>query len=224
MADDDLTPTECAVLIALMAEAREIYNPELKALYGIDLSGESCRKLNRLGLVATRKVGRGNAHQLDDKGWVMVHEDLDFASPRAKAIGGALAALHRNLRDRVLPRCGPRFGGMFGRGNAETPVPQTPAPRKPDPEPSAADVEGRIRAAYAELAGEPGAWVSLTRLRPRLSDVPRTEFDEALRRLNRHADVNIIPESNQKMLADADRDAAVRIGEQDKHLLAIGVR
>jgi broad specificity phosphatase PhoE len=239
MADDELTPSECAVLIVLMAEAREIYNPDLKERYGIDLSGDTRRKLNRLRLVATRKVGRGNAHQLDDKGWVRVHEELDFASPRARALGGAVAALHANLRDRVLPRCGPTFGDLFGRSHEETPAPEPPAADPPaadppaaDPpaaeppvaEPSAVDLEDRIREAYTTLAREPGAWVSLTRLRPLFPDVQREQLDEALRRLNLRRDVNIVPESNQKTLTAADRDAAVRIGAQDKHLLAIGVR
>jgi hypothetical protein len=41
--------------------------------------------------------------------------------------------------------------------------------------------------------------------------------------LEREPDVNIVPESNQKALTDAERTAAVRIGGQDKHFLAIGV-
>jgi hypothetical protein len=35
-------------------------------------------------------------------------------------------------------------------------------------------------------------------------------------------DVNLVPESNQKILSDLDRRSAVRIGGQDKHLLSIG--
>jgi len=34
-------------------------------------------------------------------------------------------------------------------------------------------------------------------------------------------DVKIVPESNQKTLKQADRDAAVSIGNQDRHLIAI---
>ncbi len=40
--------------------------------------------------------------------------------------------------------------------------------------------------------------------------------------MNRLPDVNLIPESNQKALEARDREAAVSIGNQDKHLLSIG--
>ncbi|MEU8038375.1 hypothetical protein [Streptosporangium sp. NPDC049078] len=86
---------------------------------------------------------------------------------------------------------------------------------------AAPDVEQRIRAAYRELATKPDAWVSLTKLRPLLGEVPRATVDETLIRMNRMKDVNIVPESNQKMLSKQDREAAVTIGEQEKHLLWI---
>jgi hypothetical protein len=211
MTNDALTPSESALLIVLMAEAREVSNPELKERYNIDLTGESRRKLNELRYVASHKVGRAFVHQLDDQGWVRVHEELNFDSPRARALGAALAALHGNLRDRVLPRLDQSFGEMFSRADDVTVQEEK------------GDLEERIREAYASLAPEPGAWVNLARLRPLFGDVDRPQLDEALRHLNRAPDVNIVPESNQKTLTDNDIDAAVRIGGQDKHLLAIGV-
>jgi hypothetical protein len=81
----------------------------------------------------------------------------------------------------------------------------------------------RLRNAYAALASEPRAWVALSRLLPFFGDVPRAEIDDALRSLSRASDVNLVPENNQKSLTEADRAAAVTIGGQDKHLLAIGV-
>ena len=59
-------------------------------------------------------------------------------------------------------------------------------------------------------------------LRAQLRDVPRAELDRALLMLSRSADAAIAPESNQKTLTPADRAASIRIGGQDKHLLAIG--
>lgn len=77
-----------------------------------------------------------------------------------------------------------------------------------------------IRSTYHRLAAEPRAWVSLTRLRDDVGH--RTEdVTEALRRLSRQSDVTIAPEENQKALSDWDRQCAVRIGGQDKHLLSI---
>ena len=65
--------------------------------------------------------------------------------------------------------------------------------------------------------GEPDAAAAVPRRRP------HEVVDDALRRLSRDAGVNIVPESNQKMLTDADRRAALHLGGQDTHLLAIGV-
>ncbi|MFF5109773.1 hypothetical protein [Streptosporangium sp. NPDC000509] len=103
-------------------------------------------------------------------------------------------------------------------------APMTPAsadtPAAP-PVSAAPDVEQRIRAAYRELAAKPDAWVSLTKLRPLLGEVPRATVDETLIEMNRMNDVNIVPDDDQKMLSKEDRDAAVTIGEQEKHLLWI---
>lgn len=216
MADvDELTPSESAILIVLMAEAREILNTELKERYRIDVYKHYRDKLNRLRLVASRKSGNTWAHQLDDRGWVRVQSDLNFDSPRARALGGALAALQVNLRERVLARGDYRsFSELFSQTDIRA------SSSAPD---AGAILRVRIRNAYAALASEPGAWVSMTRLRPFFGDVPVSELDEALRTLHREPDVNIAPESNQKMLTAADVDAALHVGGQDKHLLAIGV-
>lgn len=78
----------------------------------------------------------------------------------------------------------------------------------------------RIRSTYARLATEPRAWVALARLRDEVGG-HRELVDEALRRLARQDDVAIAPEENQKALSDWDRECAVRIGGQDKHLISI---
>jgi transposase-like protein len=86
---------------------------------------------------------------------------------------------------------------------------------------AADDVAAQIRASYERLAARPGAWVSLTELRASV-DAPRHLVDDVLRELERRPDVNLVPESNQKTLTQQDRDAAVVIGGQDKHLLWMG--
>jgi len=89
--------------------------------------------------------------------------------------------------------------------------------------PTDQDIEARIRTAYRELVGGSAAWVSLSRLRPLLGgDVTKAQVDRVLRRMNRMPDVQIVPESNQKMLTKEERAAAVTIGGQPKHLIRIG--
>ncbi|SCE73077.1 hypothetical protein GA0070216_101625 [Micromonospora matsumotoense] len=215
MPGDDLTPSEAAILFVLMAEAREVPNAELRKRYGVDVRKSYRDKLNRLGFVDSRREGNTFLHQLADKGWVRVQEDLNFQSSQGRILGGALTALQVNLRDRVMGRSDYRtFGEMFALTDVRAGTAQPGQQRT---------LDLRIRQAYAALAAEPGAWVSLTRLRPFFGDVDTADLDEALRELEREPDVDIVPESNQKVLTPADVAAALRLGGQDKHLLAIGV-
>ncbi|GAB2829660.1 hypothetical protein GCM10027176_37510 [Actinoallomurus bryophytorum] len=205
---DNLTPAESATLMVLMAEAREISNPELNERYRITLTGKSRQKLNNLGYVKTWKVGQAFVHVLDDKGWDRVHQGLNFDSPRARALGAALSALHDNLRERVLEHGAyRRFGEMFAH-TAEAPVD---------------DLETRIRTAYGSLAPRPGAWLRHTDVRRKLADVPSEALDQAFLALSRAEDVDMMGEANQKILTAEDRRNAVRVGGQDTHLIAIGI-
>lgn len=84
--------------------------------------------------------------------------------------------------------------------------------------------QNRIRGAYDRVVRQQGkrrgAWVKLSDLRPEVGGHRRL-VDAALVQLNRAADVNVIPESDQKTLTRADWDAAVSIGNQAKHLITI---
>lgn len=79
--------------------------------------------------------------------------------------------------------------------------------------------EHRITAAYRRLA-HPGDWVSLTDLRPEVGG-RREHVDAALRNLSRTQRANLVVQANRKVLTHADRDAAVRIGLDDCHLISI---
>ncbi|WP_229072258.1 hypothetical protein [Actinoplanes sp. DH11] len=216
MADDNLLASESALLVVLMAEAREVLNTELRDRYGLDVRKPTRDKLARLRYLSSRKSGRTFALQLEDQGWVRVQKDLEFHARGAAALGAALTALQTALRDRVMARSGcASLAELFARTDVRG---TAAAPEDPDRE-----LRDRLVSTYDALAAEPGAWVGLARLRPFLADLPRDTVDEALRRLSREPGVNIVPESNQKTLTDADARAALHIGGQDKHLLAIGV-
>lgn len=208
MSDKALSLPEFSALVALAVEAREISNTELKARRGLSIDGKKRVKLNELKLVDSWKQGRGFAHVLTDAGWARLGEDL--RAGRLPVFGGSSGVIARALLGwlpEFLERTDQRLADVF-------------QPLEPPGE--SADVEGRVRDAYTRLAASPGAWVSLTRLRALLGDVPREALDGTLTRMERLADVNLVPESNQKTLSPQDREAAVRIGEQDKHLLWIG--
>ena len=72
-------------------------------------------------------------------------------------------------------------------------------------------IEHRIRQAYGELASEPGALVSLARLRDELPDIPRKSLDEALLGLNRERAIQLEPDPNR-----------IALSGEDQHLITIG--
>lgn len=195
----DLTGTERAVLLVLMAQARPVPNPDLIAL-GPKLEKAGRDKLNELGLIESdRSTGRF-VHELTDRGWRLCRDILTAGAPPrstgpAKTLYTFLAAF-----DRHLTRADLSLAEVFG-----VPV---------------ATVDDRIRTSYATLAPRPGAWVGLATLRGEL-DVERDDLDAALQGLYRDGAISLIPEENQKVLTAADRDAAILIGNQAKHLISI---
>ncbi|MBL7256213.1 hypothetical protein [Paractinoplanes lichenicola] len=220
MAGDDLTPSEAAILVVLMVEAREVLNTELRERYGLDVRKPSRDKLARLHYVSNRKSGRTTALQLDDKGWVRMQSDFDFKARGATALGAALTALHTHLRDRIVERSGAaNLTELFARTEMRAPAGLSPRTDMRAP----AGLGPRVLAAVRALAEKPGDWVGLRRLRPFFADVPRDELDEALRQLSDRGAVTIVPESNQRTLTAADHEAALRLGGQENHLLAVGV-
>ena len=140
------------------------------------------------------------------------------------------------------PRHGPYWYRYYRRGGKvvskyvgktlPTPVPGPAAlPGRADaPEPPAAagppgDIPGQVRAAFSVLAADPGPWTphgfaSIARLRERLPGIPRADLDAALIRMYENQEINLVPQSNQLRLTDAERAAAVRCGGQDKHNLS----
>lgn len=203
-ANDDVNTPERAILLALMAEARPVSNPELTRLIGTALDGRSRHKLTEAKLVSSRKEGRSYVHELTDHGWRWCAQELASAyRPERTTIGRALYLVVAGLH-RYLERSSLKPADVFG-GHA--------APEM--------EIEERIRTAYHKLAKEPRDWVSLSELRPLLGGEPPAAVDEALRRLSRSQRANLVPQANRKILSEAERAAAVRIGTDDCHLISI---
>jgi hypothetical protein len=201
MSDTNLSLPQIAALVVLMVEAGEISNTEMRARHGITLDGGNRRTLNELKLVDSWKQGRAYVHVLTDAGWARVAEEFRTGTVKATGSPWAMARALMGGVQGFMERTDRRLADVFG---------------------PASDVEALIREAYGELVMEPGGWVSLTELRVLLRDVTRTKADETLRRMAAMPDVNIVPESNQKALTRRDREAALIIGDQDKHLISIG--
>jgi hypothetical protein len=213
VAPDELTGSEQAVLLVLMAESRPVPNSELERL-GPKLDKPQRDRLNRLGLIETTGP-RPLVHELTDAGWALCRALLDADTPprstgQGKALYTLLGALHRYFQRAEL-------------APADVFLPAEPSGQAPGeaPETNQPNPEVRLRTAYAGLAARPGGWVSLSQLRQAVPELPRPTVDAALISLYQQPGVSLIPEENQKVLTPADRDAAVEIGNQNKHLIAI---
>jgi hypothetical protein len=208
MQREDLSVKERAVLFALMGEAREVSNSELAERAGFRLDGKERRRLNDRKLVDSRKVGRTYAHELTDAGWdwCATHSSEGLQGG-ASSMEGALYAVLGGLA-RYLEYSEQSLADVFQQ-------------RVPEGAAQPGDIAELIRAAYLRLASEPGKFVKLRELRAELSDVPRGELDSSLEEMYRAQQVNLVPQSNQQALTQADRESALRIGGEAKHMISI---
>ena len=200
---------ERAVMIALMALNKETLNAELKRRYRLELKKSAREKLNREGLVQSRSLGaKGFAHELTDAGWAWAVAELDAQVPlRAGSAGGALYALLNGLKVALEAR-GMVIQELFDQ--SEPADPHHPGP-----------LRERIRQAYRSLASRSWDWVELRDLRVLLGDWPRREVDLELVRMFREKDVNLTLHEDRGRLTQADRDAALRLGVDDMHMISM---
>jgi hypothetical protein len=215
---DELSARERAALFALLASARKLANSELEAQIGMRLEGKERRKLNDLKLVESEKPGREFVHELSDAGWRWCADEL------AAGLTGRGTILERSLYLAL---------GMFERYTsaarlsladvATLDVKARPRGRhkRRDTAEGDGDLTARVTAAYQALAPASGEFIKLGELREHLADIPRSALDAALVTMFTAQRVNLIPQSNQQALTEADREAALRLGGEHKHLFSL---
>ncbi|MFC4858337.1 hypothetical protein [Actinophytocola glycyrrhizae] len=204
--NDRLTSQDISALFTLMAVAREIDNTELEKVTGIRITGDVRKRLNGLGLVdSTRTGNKPYVHDLTDKGWVRCRYELKAQRPsRPGYYGYAFFAVLNGL-DRYLGRERRELADVF----------------QPEAGDDAEGLETQIRLAYRKLAPRPGEPVHLARLRPLLNGAAKDDVDAVLKTLGRQQVVTLTPNPNGKDVTAEDRDAAVRIGGDENHMIAI---
>ncbi|WP_127502360.1 hypothetical protein [Actinoplanes solisilvae] len=207
MTDKELTSVQRYVLLTLMINAEPLPNTAVS---------NSLKKPKRDELVNWGYLeagGRPMILELTQKGHDRAVTELDGDQPPGSGtVGLALYAALGFVRN-LIERTGTKPEDLFRFRLAGAPVA------------AALDsgLEERVRKAYSSLTARPGDYLMLEDLRAALPDVNRAELDDALIELNRARDVNLVPESNQKVLTGGQRAAAVSIGNQAKHLIAISV-
>lgn len=219
-----LKPTQVQALVVLMAEARGLTNAQLKELAGFVLTGADRKKLVERGLITSEKSDlprKPYLHSLTDYGWREVRQ-LHQARPKGanSAVRTLLCLLGNVTRSLEARRVS--TGEFFSPLPAVAPEPVAPAQATPEPVVTAGDLstEAAVRVAYGELA-RPGEWLALADLRAKLAGADRAALDGTLRAMARQDGVRIIPVADSKNVSSRDREAALRIGDEDNHAITI---
>lgn len=90
---------------------------------------------------------------------------------------------------------------------------------------ASSSLNDRVRDVYSALVQSSGEdLVSLSEIRSRIPDASHADLDRVFRDLDSGREAMLVPESKQSLLTQADRDAAVNVGGEAKHLLRISRR
>ncbi len=218
MQHDDLSARERAVLFALLSAARKLSNAELEALIGIRLEGKERRKLNDLKLVESEKPGRWFVHELSDAGWRWCADEL-VAGPAGRST--SLERAHYlvfGVFERYMTAARLTLADVVSLDLKARPAGRH---KRRDTAEGDGDLTARVAAVYQALAPSRGEFVRLRELRERLPDIPRPALDTTLAAMFTAQRVNLIPQSNLQALTAADRESALRIDGEHKHLISI---
>lgn len=194
-------------LIALMSFGGSASNNELKHRYGFTLVSKKRTALVDAGLISSERAnGRASFnHELTAEGRELCRVALE-SGPAADA--SLSHRINQGMFEHLVQLLTAHGIDMFESVAVEA-------------EPEVATKE-HISSAYFELAPSAGDWVSLTDLRSKLQGVERTSLDQLIHDLHIGGDVTLIPEENRRSITPDDRAAAIRIGDEDRHLISIG--
>lgn len=225
MSEKRLGIKQRALLLTLMATARSLTSKDIKELAGFEMpTGKALSGIYDAKLMETDRTVRPFVHTLTDDGWAWCEKELRAgAASTDGSAGGALYAVLAGLAAH-LSRRNLRLADVFVADedaieDAIEDTAENAAEVSMEGEPP--DAEAAIRDAYRRLRDEPRGFVSLTKLRPMLGRLSKQEIDSTLRRMNNTKGVNVIPQSNQKILTAQDRAAMIRIGNEDRLLISI---
>lgn len=208
---DRLSDKERIALFALLSPSLQLSTAEIKRTLGITIGPAVRASLKDRELVVV--LDRPIRLELTEKGWQVAASELE--RPAAPNDPPTLKLLHHQSRQ-WLSTLRERGVGLIDL-YTQAPAPETTPTAEPPK-----TVGARVIEAYEDLVGTPGGWVGLARLREHLADVKRDELDEVLTALFRDGRIKLITEVNQKTLTQADRDAALHVVGDDKHLYAVG--
>ncbi|GAA2260075.1 hypothetical protein GCM10009853_011370 [Glycomyces scopariae] len=212
MSDIAFTVPELNLLLSLVHLRGAGDTGSFKTAFGYDkVDPKKMRNpLVEKGLITVDMSVLPYRYELTDAGWRAARPAL--AEPAQPGLSNLTARiLWTVLRDVAthMGKTGIELADIYAEPDEADPAPGT--------------LGERIVAAFYDLAGEEPDWVPLLSLRELLGDEDRAEVDKALTELHAAREIELIPESNQKTLTDADREAAIWLGGEHRNLIGIGV-
>jgi hypothetical protein len=204
-----LTPKQVLILWYLIGKGGAAWRGEIRP----EPTGKDRKALEKAKIAASEKRGRSIWIEVTDTGWAWANDHLASPLPtRTQSAGPIFQAWLKHLQA-FLRREGHALGDVFA-----SPVKLT---RTEVDSPIA--LEDRIRSVYLDATG--GVWnrrVRLAELRRRLSDVAKEPLDAALLKMQQAAQLVLFRLDNQREITEADREAALSVGGEPRHVLHMG--
>jgi len=212
---NEISPLQTLILWALLARGGSSFQKDLKP----EPKPKDRDPLVRARLISVEKRNRAIVLNVEDEGWRWAADHMD-AELSVRSTAGAFV-----LRD-LLARLAV-FAKLRNLPLAEilaAAPPSSPARGVLHIEPPTqpADLRERIRAAFLELTGGTlNTRVRLADLRALLPDLDCARLDEALSRISREDGTTLMQIDDRTDITESDRDAALYIGTEPRHLLWI---
>jgi hypothetical protein len=207
---------------AVLGNGGEGFGGELKPV----VKPAERKALLQAGLITVEKRARSFWLEVTDRGWRWAGEHLGDELP-AKSQAGTfvlrawLTRLQAFMKVRgfgLAEVLGPQPAEKFDAGgDKRTDGEPAVTPRVEYPK-----LRERIRQAYLDITG--GSFnkrALLSDIRGRLPGLDREALDDALKRMQREEDASLMQLDNQVEITDADRTAALHIGNEPRHILWI---
>ena len=208
-----LTPTQTLILWCIIGKGGGAWRSEVKP----EPSAADRKALEKARAITSEKRGRSLWLEVTETGWAWANDHLNAPLPSKTQSAGPilqswLAYLHAFMQRR-------------GIALAEIMAGSNEAQAKPDglTREASNSRETQVRHAYLDATG--GAWnerVRLSELRRRLAGVPRQLLDAVLLKMQQASALVLFRLDNQREITDEDREAALLIAGEPRHVLRMG--
>jgi hypothetical protein len=184
---------------------------------------EERKQMIDAGFIELEKRGRANYVILTDKAWRKAADNFDATISQSKFAADALQALLKRLQIYMRKSNVTLAEIMSPAENVEaekTEYVQEVKPRPAESSSKPVDSEKNVEIAYYKASG--GKWnvrVRLTELRKQLPDVPRTELDTLLLKMQKDEKLVLYPLDYRPEIKPEDEQAAIDIGGYQNHIV-----